>query len=65
MITFTIKRRDKEGKKLSAKLERLPNCFGSGLTWYIVWEDGKRQNTLHSASGRDMYRKRELKLEIQ
>ena len=55
-------KRYKNGIELKPKLKRLANCFGTGLTWYLVYEDGKELNTLLSASGKDMFRKKDIAL---
>jgi hypothetical protein len=63
MMKINPEKRYKNGIELKPILKRLPNCYGGGLTWYLVYPDGKEVNTMLSASGRDMY-KREL-IELQ
>jgi hypothetical protein len=42
---------------LPAALQRGHNNMGSGCVWYLVFPDGYRFNTIHTAAGRDMFHK--------
>jgi len=61
IIHDNLKRYDM-GKEIHSYLKSLPNEFGKGYTWHIIYENSeiRNWNTLYSSKGKDSFRKKEM-----